>query len=161
MKVLLKRRLFLGDIMYEPVATGTELPDKIGDRKVVLYDPKKPPKPRRDPAILFEVSPDQSTMKRVMPDKLVDEDDSNKDVIVLPEDVVLWSDEAAKKFSPEGVQLIKGHPQVGDQVPLSALTPGLSKAEQEAAIKKDLPGTLADKANKEKELLDAPVVGKK
>lgn len=161
MKVLIKRRLYLGGIIYEPNESGTELPDMIGDRKVVLYDPKNPPKSRRDPAILFEADPSGSTLKRVTKDDLVDEDAASKKVIVLPRDVVAWSDKAAKDFEPEGIPLVKGHPKLGVEVPLSALTPGLSKAEQEAAIKKDLPKTLAAKADEEKELLDAPVVGKK
>lgn len=140
MKVLLKRRLFLGGNVYEPDAAGTELPDTIGGRKVVLYDPKNPPKPRRNPAVLFEVSPDQSTMTRVKDDELVAESDTHKDVIVLPADCVAWTDKASKEFAPEGPQLMKGSRQI--ETPLSSLTPGPAKTTPE--------GTATKKAGEEK-----------
>lgn len=164
MKVLLKRAMFLGGVYYEPNAAGTVLPDKIGDRPVKLYDPKNPPKVRRDQRIIFEANPEGTLMTRVKDDKLVVENDPKVTETaphILPSDVVLWSEEASHKHVPEGIPLIKGHPEIGDQIPLSAMIPGQSKAEQEAAIKKDLPKTLADRADKEEALLDAPVVGKK
>lgn len=40
MRVLLQRNLFLGGNRYRRDRYGTEIPDFVGDRKVVLYDEK-------------------------------------------------------------------------------------------------------------------------
>lgn len=160
MKVLLKRNMFLGGILYEPNPAGTVLPDKIGDRTVVLYDPKNPPKARRDSKVLFEVSGDNQTMVRRQSDKLEQESVEDKDVHTLPPDVKLWTDKESKDWQPEGIPLLKGHPKLGVEVPLSALTPGLSKAETEMAINKDgVKEALVNKAEKERALLDPAIVG--
>lgn len=160
MKVLLKRNMFLDGILYEPNQAGTDLPDKIGDRKVVLYDHNNPPKPRRKAETIFALDPDQRTLRHVPTDEFVDEKDSKKSLITLPEDVVEWTDKTAKAFAPEGVQLIHGHPKI-DEVPLSALTPGLSRQEIKENIKRDEPDLKADKAEEAKEMLDKAAVGKK
>ena len=43
MKVILRRDLFLGGIKYEADPAGTEIPDVIDGRKVVLSDPEYRP----------------------------------------------------------------------------------------------------------------------
>lgn len=45
MKVILRRNLYLGDILYKPHPSGTEIPDEIDGKKVVLpkeYPHKEP-----------------------------------------------------------------------------------------------------------------------
>jgi hypothetical protein len=43
MKVLLKRTLFLGGSRYRQNSLGTEIPDMVDGKTVILYDEKKPP----------------------------------------------------------------------------------------------------------------------
>lgn len=152
--------MFLGGILYEPNPAGTIIPDTVDGKKVVLYDPANPPVPRRRPANLFEVNADGNSMTRVAgPDELLDEREIDEKEQMLPADVVLWNDEDAKAWVPEHIPLIKGHPKLGVEIPLSALTPGLSKSETEAAISGGLTKTLVDKAEEERKLLDPDIVG--
>ena len=144
MKVLIKRPLFLGGASYAPDKAGVEIPDKIGDQKVVLFSQEAKDANAKKMEGMYE-SPLGMRLGQL---KAESGDDEKKEPakprkpgekpepldIVLPRDCVEYSDEAAKDFLYEGQPLLRG--TTAPQHTLSDLIPPLSKAEAGA---KDAP----------------------
>lgn len=98
MKILLQRDLYLGGILYKSDPRGTEIPEEIGGKKVVLWTPEYDKAVRQ---YQKEMQEDGYTEVQIPEDE-----------IVLPRD--------AKEYSPE--EAGKSAPQQSVQQTLSELT---------------------------------------
>jgi hypothetical protein len=137
MKVLIKRPLFLGGASYAPDKAGVEIPDKIGDQKVVLFSQEAKDANAKKMEGMYEsplgmrlgqlkAESGKEGAKPAEPKKPGEKPEPLD--IVLPRDCVEYSDEAAKDFLYEGQPLLRGNARQ-EEVPLKELTPQPGKGE--------------------------------
>lgn len=121
MKVLIKRPLYLGGASYTPDKAGVEIPDKIGDMKVILYS--KEAKTAQAKRLAEENEGTELGGPKPPKDKKAPPLD-----IILPKDCIEYTPEDAKDWTFEGPVLLRGAPRQ-EEVALKELTPSPGKGE--------------------------------